>query len=821
MATRLNGAYPTRNTSGLASRGLPKATPNASVTPWSRNKAWPTLTPPGDTEQKFVGLYAVWPGDGTTTGGSNFFAVNCAGNYNVDYGDGTNANSNSGVANQTIYDFSDADLYDATVTLTDSGDVISRTAHGYVNGDRVQFFRIQTTTGLSEGQFYSVINAAADTFQVSLTAGGSAVTLTSDGSASLLPYKVATVTITPQAGQNLTTINLNVRHTDTSIVYSSGWLDIALSSPNLTTLTVGATSPIVRMNYLERFNIVKTGNTTSFADLFRECVALESLSIEAPSTVTNMTAMFTNCSSLQSVPLFNTAAVTSMSNMFNGCFSLTSVPLFDTAAVTNMSSMFSGCRSLPSVPLFDTAAVTSMSNMFNGCSPLQSVPLFDTAAVTSMTSMFATCSSLQSVPLFNTAAVTNMISMFTNCSSLQSVPLFDTAAVTSMTSMFATCSSLQSVPLFDTAAVTSMSSMFSGCSSLQSVPLFDTAAVTSMISMFTNCSSLQSVPLFNTAAVTTMSSMFTNCSSLQSVPLFNTAAVLNMSSMFSGCRSLPSVPLFDTAAAVNINSMFAACSSLQSVPLFNTAAVVNMGSIFSGCSALAEVPGLVTTAVTSGANFNAMFTTCSSLARIQAKDFRFTFSVASCKLSVAALDEIFTNLPRVTTSQTITVTNNFGAATVSRTGFGTTSGSTTVTQANTTGLVAGQEISGAGVSTAVAVTFQDTGDTVTRTAHGLANDTPISFATIVTTTGITTWTTYYVVNATADTFQVADTVGGAARALTTDGSGTAVYPTTIVSVTANTSIELSVPASATASVTLVAGQAKRSIARLKNWAVSG
>jgi surface protein len=773
MATRLNGAYPTRNTSGLASRGLPKATPNASVTPWSRNKAWPTLTPPGDTEQKFVGLYAVWPGDGTTTGGSNFFAVNCAGNYNVDYGDGTNANSNSGVANQTIYDFSDADLYDATVTLTDSGDVISRTAHGYVNGDRVQFFRIQTTTGLSEGQFYSVINAAADTFQVSLTAGGSAVTLTSDGSASLLPYKVATVTITPQAGQNLTTINLNVRHTDTSIVYSSGWLDIALSSPNLTTLTVGATSPIVRMNYLERFNIVKTGNTTSFADLFRECVALESLSIEAPSTVTNMTAMFTNCSSLQSVPLFNTAAVTSMSNMFNGCFSLTSVPLFDTAAVTNMSSMFSGCRSLPSVPLFDTAAVTSMSNMFNGCSPLQSVPLFDTAAVTSMTSMFATCSSLQSVPLF------------------------------------------------DTAAVTSMSSMFSGCSSLQSVPLFDTAAVTSMISMFTNCSSLQSVPLFNTAAVTTMSSMFTNCSSLQSVPLFNTAAVLNMSSMFSGCRSLPSVPLFDTAAAVNINSMFAACSSLQSVPLFNTAAVVNMGSIFSGCSALAEVPGLVTTAVTSGANFNAMFTTCSSLARIQAKDFRFTFSVASCKLSVAALDEIFTNLPRVTTSQTITVTNNFGAATVSRTGFGTTSGSTTVTQANTTGLVAGQEISGAGVSTAVAVTFQDTGDTVTRTAHGLANDTPISFATIVTTTGITTWTTYYVVNATADTFQVADTVGGAARALTTDGSGTAVYPTTIVSVTANTSIELSVPASATASVTLVAGQAKRSIARLKNWAVSG
>ena len=54
-----------------------------------------------------------------------------------------------------------------------------------------------------------------------------------------------------------------------------------------------------------------------------------------------------------------------------------------------------------------------------------------------------------------------------------------------------------------------------------------------------------------------------------------------------------------------------------------------------------------------------MFTTCTSLARIEAKDFRFTFTVANCKLSAAALDEIYTNLPTVT-SQTITVTGNYG-----------------------------------------------------------------------------------------------------------------------------------------------------------------
>jgi len=118
------------------------------------------------------------------------------------------------------------------------------------------------------------------------------------------------------------------------------------------------------------------------------------------------------------------------------------------------------------------------------------------------------------------------------------------------------------------------------------------------------------------------------------------------------------------------------------------------------------------------------------------------------------------------------------------------------------------------------VTFQDAGDTVTRTAHGIADDTPVSFATITSTTGIVTYTTYYVVNATLNTFQVSDTIGGAPRALTTNGSGTMLYGTTIVSIVPNTSITLSIPASATGSVTLVAGEAKRSIARLKNWAVT-
>ncbi len=75
-------------------------------------------------------------------------------------------------------------------------------------------------------------------------------------------------------------------------------------------------------------------------------------------------------------------------------------------------------------------------------------------------------------------------------------------------------------------------------------------------------------------------------------------------------------------------------------------------------------------------------------------------------------------------------------------------------------------------STAAANTFTDAGDLVTASAHGLSNGWMISFATVVTTTGVSTATRYYVIGATTNTFQIATTVGGSAVVLSTDGSGT-------------------------------------------------
>jgi surface protein len=353
-------------------------------------------------------------------------------------------------------------------------------------------------------------------------------------SAGNVVYRQAVVSVTMASG-NMTAVNLNVKHNQSSLpsAYVCPWLDISLNGPNITGLTISAASVNV---YLYELKQVKIGIIGA---------------------VTDISYMFYNCYSLVSVPLFNTSAVTNMSAMFNNCSSLVSVPLFNTSAVTDMSYMFSYCQSLVSVPLFNISAVTNMSAMFNNCSSLVSVPLFNTSAVTNMSYMFYNCYSLVAVPLFNTSAVTNMSYMFSYCYSLVSVPLFNTSAVTNMSFMFSYCNSLVAVPLFNTSAVTNMSYMFYNCYSLVSVPLFNTSAVTNMSAMFNNCYSLVSVPLFNTSAVTNISYMFVYCQSLVSVPAFALSAVTtgNADGAFSNTYGIRRAPLIGLGISFTLNSM--------------------------------------------------------------------------------------------------------------------------------------------------------------------------------------------------------------------------------------------------------------------------
>lgn len=70
----------------------------------------------------------------------------------------------------------------ATVQAAD--DIFRSDAHTLVNDSKVVFIPIANESlpaGITEGTDYFVVNATADTFQVSVTQGGAAINLTTDG----------------------------------------------------------------------------------------------------------------------------------------------------------------------------------------------------------------------------------------------------------------------------------------------------------------------------------------------------------------------------------------------------------------------------------------------------------------------------------------------------------------------------------------------------------------------------------------------------------------------------------------------------------------
>lgn len=85
------------------------------------------------------------------------------------------------------------------VTGANSGDLMTKTAHGLQTGDPVKFVSGTTFTGLTAGTRYFAIRASADTFQVATTRAnaiaGTAVALTADGTDGVFQLFEATIAI--------------------------------------------------------------------------------------------------------------------------------------------------------------------------------------------------------------------------------------------------------------------------------------------------------------------------------------------------------------------------------------------------------------------------------------------------------------------------------------------------------------------------------------------------------------------------------------------------------------------------------------------------
>lgn len=97
-------------------------------------------------------------------------------------------------------------------TAANTGDVFTSYAHSLANGDQVVLQALEggtLPTGVSANTRYYVVGATTDTFQLSLTSGGAAIALTSDGEFSA--YKIQPKTVNSEDGFKFNAGNLTFK----------------------------------------------------------------------------------------------------------------------------------------------------------------------------------------------------------------------------------------------------------------------------------------------------------------------------------------------------------------------------------------------------------------------------------------------------------------------------------------------------------------------------------------------------------------------------------------------------------------------------------
>jgi len=565
----------------------------------------------------------------------NYIAVNCAGNYTVDWGDGTVTNYATGTNAQRKIDFT-------SVT--------------------------------------SIVN--------------------SDGNKMLL------LTITPQAGQSLTSVTFPLHSDVKTASYIKNILEIHMSAPSCSTLTISGLQRLFYFDYIgtnllntsqnrfsncenlrkiNRFDTSNHNQNLAFYQTFSNCFNL----LEIPNlTINNIPSlrcdgMFSNCYKIKTIPNLNFSTCINATSMFSGCISLLTIPLINTSLVTTMASMFSGCYELREVPLLNTINVTTMANMFQSTRKLKTFPAFNMSNVTSIYQMFYQASGLETWPEgLDYSKITNIGYFIAGTSPIKYFPAATFPLVTSAlnafsgtkiestglltfpicnnySSMFLNCYYLTNPQLNLTpVAGTNFSSMFSSCIALVNQPYIDTSLSTNIQSMFSNCSSLVNTQQLDSLNNNNLSLVYNQCPLIKSADIINTSSVTSINQLFYQCSAMVSATTMNLVACTNYTNAFSFCSNLLDIPISNSNALTTLNSTFNSTIRLRTIKSM------SWANVNAAVVISSSYSLSSFLPYGCTRGISfnACNLSRDAIVTMFNNLGVASGVQTIDVRLTPGAA---------------------------------------------------------------------------------------------------------------------------------------------------------------
>jgi hypothetical protein len=419
-------------------------------------------------------------------------------------------------------------------------------------------------------------------------------------------YKTALITITPQTGQNFTSINFSASVPNSgaagplsgissyAAISTNNWLDIRMAGPSITTLTVSRwAGNSISSALLEQFEFVGSAQLTSFA--FIDSKSLRRI-VSFPSTanIQDWQSMFYGCRSLQEIPrsaldgLVN-GRVNRAPYTFYYCSSLQSLPV-DAIDFRNIITDSSGC-----------------DGFFQNCSSLRRAPkILNGGSCRYYGNIFAGCAALEEAPEIDTSSNTSFTQMFNGCNSLRKVQsAFAGSSGTAFNLMFAFCYNLTSLPTMNTRLGTTFQDFARDCHRLEYIPQYDFTSATTILRMFYGGgfqTGLKYIPDFLNSgnSLTNMNSAFFGCQSLIQAPGITTSNVTDITSLFQGCNSLKIIPNYNLSKATSTTTPFSTTGSFISVGLTGISFSVNFSNNVLGPTALNNIYTSLATVGASG-----------------------------------------------------------------------------------------------------------------------------------------------------------------------------------------------------------------------------
>lgn len=473
---------------------------------WVRPSEWPALTPISTSESKITGLVAVWPDDTR-----NQIALNVtttAGQYTIDWGDGSTENVTSATQANHQYTYS-----------TVPG---SPTSYGY----KIVTVTVTPTTG---GAGFTNI-----AFRVRPTGLGSTVT-----------YAISWLDL-EFGSPNLLGLSVGANNGNNCYPYLERlrWASKSASFTNFLDLFYYMTSTWI-------FQIdADMSNVTSMSAMFYQCSNMRFAPVMNTSNCTNFSNMFGNCFNLISVPAYNYSKVTNITNMFVSCKRLQYVPIYNTGNLQVATGAFINCSGLVEVPPLDIPKGVTFNRIFENCYMLGNIKISNCANVTSFAQAFSNCSSLLNVSITGApTANCDLSTMFGNCGMLKNIELFDTSNCNVFAAMFSTCTALEKAPPLNLAKATSLNTLFFNCTSLTDISgVSNTGNTLTFVSTFNQCRMLSEIPNnIDISKATSIQNMITTCPLITTVPNWNLAnIVVGGGAFISGGSGLDSTPLVNS-----------------------------------------------------------------------------------------------------------------------------------------------------------------------------------------------------------------------------------------------------------------------------------